>query len=113
MSLTAIFANLSCSDLEASSRFFGKIFARPEDAAPMKGLREWHLGNTAGFQLHEDGKKAGQGTLTLLVADVRSEQARLTAAGMRAGEVEEADYVWISRLTDPDGNLVVLAQPKG
>lgn len=111
MPVTAIFANLSCSDLEASARWYGQIFNREPDERPMPGLCEWHFGGSAGFQLFKDPEKAGKGTLTLIVDDVDVDRARLVALGLSVGEVEAADYTSIARMSDPDGNLVVLAQP--
>jgi len=46
-----------------------------------------------------------------LVEDIRAERDRLAEAGLVTGEIEAADYTSIMRLRDPDGNLVVLAQP--
>jgi hypothetical protein len=111
MTLKAIFAQLSCSDLPTSTRWFAMLFDRPPDATPMPGLAEWHHGEHAGFQLFEGKDNAGRGTLTLIVTAVRDEHARLSRVGLDLGEVEAADYTSIIRLTDPDGNLVVLAQP--
>ncbi|CAN7532476.1 glyoxalase/bleomycin resistance/dioxygenase family protein [Rhizobium sp. LjRoot30] len=111
MALTAIYAQLNCSDLGASTAWFSTLFARQPDARPMQGLAEWHHGREAGFQLYENPQQAGSGTLTLLVDDIRSEQERLGAGGVKTAEIETADYTTIMRLNDPDGNLVVLAQP--
>lgn len=107
MPLTAIYANVACRDLESSARWYGTLFGRDPDAAPMDGLVEWHHGEAAGFQLHRNPEKAGRGTLTLIVSDIASERERVAALG--PGEVEAADYVSIVRMQDPDGNLVVLA----
>jgi hypothetical protein len=43
------------------------------------------------------------------VLPIEPEHARLTAAGLAPGPVEEAEDYFIVRLRDPDGNLVVLA----
>ncbi|MEJ5018569.1 glyoxalase/bleomycin resistance/dioxygenase family protein [Ochrobactrum vermis] len=112
MVLTAIFAQLNCSDLKRSTEWFATIFDRGPDARPMQGLAEWHHGSSAGFQLYQNPADAGHGTLTLIVRDVRAEHARLSFDGIRPGNVETADYTTILRLHDPDRNLVVLAQPK-
>ncbi|UVC12381.1 VOC family protein (plasmid) [Rhizobium sp. TH2] len=112
MSLTKIYANLSCSDLAASAAWFGKLFGRSPDARPMAGLAEWHHASSAGFQLHQNPDNAGRGTITLIVDDLVVEIARLGEEGIITGKIEEADYTSIVRLQDPDGNLVVLAQPK-
>lgn len=112
MPIKAIFANVSCSDLAASRDWFEKLFGRAADVSPMPGLNEWNFGETAALQLFEDAKKAGSSTLTLIVDDLEAERRRIVAAGLSAGEIEGADYTSIARLSDPDGNLVVLAQPK-
>ncbi len=54
---------------------------------------------------------AGHDTLTPFVQDLRREQARLADAGRHPGEVLAGDFASMLRMRDPDGNLVVLAQP--
>lgn len=110
MPLQAIYAHLACSDFATGARWFERLFGRPPDKAPMPGLVEWHHGSAAGFQLFEDGDKAGVGTLTLRVSGLDAERARLEAAGLAPGGIKDGDFVKIIRLNDPDGNLVVLAE---
>ncbi len=112
MKLATIYAHLSCANLEASSDWFARLFGRSPDATPMQGLAEWHHGTTAGLQLFENAQNAGSGTLTLIVHDLEEEGQRLEKAKLRPGEIEPATYVRLLRMRDPDGNLVVLAQPK-
>ena len=111
MSLIAIYANISCSDLETSRTWYATLLGRGPDAEPMEGLVEWHHGDQAGLQLFHGPQaagKPGRGTLTLIASDLRGEHRRL--AGLSPGEVEPGETVSIVRLTDPDGNMVVLAQ---
>lgn len=108
MELSAIYANLNCTDLHRSSRWFSALFERDADAMPMPGLAEWHHSRRSGFQLFENPDAAGDGTLTLIVKDVRSEHARLSRIG--PGRVELGDHSMIVRLRDPDGNMIVLAE---
>lgn len=112
MEIEKIYAQLSCSDLTQSTAWFEMIFDREPDARPMTGLVEWHHQARAGLQLFENDANAGQGTLTLIVRDLQSMHSRLTDCGMRPPDIESADTVNIVRLRDPDGNLVVLAQPR-
>ena len=105
----AIYANLSCADLDASVSWFRRLFGRDADAAPMAGLVEWYHGEGAGLQIHLDPGKAGSGTLTLIVDDLRAAKTRL--GDLAPGEIESGDATSVLRLYDPDGNLVVLAQP--
>ncbi|MSU88083.1 glyoxalase/bleomycin resistance/dioxygenase family protein [Rhodobacteraceae bacterium 2CG4] len=112
MPLTAIYAQLNSSDLSESAAWFTVLFGRPPDARPMDGLLEWHHGSTAGMQLFEDAAKAGSGTMTLIVERLDDDIARLAAAGLAVGASQQADQARIVRLQDPDGNRVVLAEPR-
>ena len=111
MTIHKLYAHLSCSDLATSTDWFSKLFRRAPDARPMDHLAEWHHGDSAGLQLFEDAAHAGHGTLTLIVIELRNEFSRLENAGLNPGDVEPGDSVSLVRLRDPDGNLVVLAQP--
>lgn len=50
--------------------------------------------------------------MTLGVSDLASEHARLVELRLQPGKIEEANYVRIVRLRDPDHNLIVLAEKK-
>lgn len=111
MPIAALYANLACSDLARSRAWYATLMGREPDAEPMEGLVEWHHGEGAGLQLYagEGAAKAGHGTLTLIVSGLRAERERLRS--LDPGEVEPGDLTSLVRLADPDGNLVVLAQP--
>jgi hypothetical protein len=111
MALRKIFAHLSCADLKKSAAWFEQLFGRQPDARPMEHLAEWHHGSEAGFQLFQNPPHAGKGTLTLIVSDLEVERGRL--ASLKPGELERGNYVNLIRLSDPDNNLVVLAEPRG
>ena len=112
MALAKIYAHLSCTELERSVGWFTTLFGRAPDNRPMAGLAEWHHRDDAGLQLFQAADHAGHGTLTLIVDGLADDRDRLAAAGLAPGEIETADYVVLIRLRDPDGNLVVLAEPK-
>lgn len=111
MPVERIFAHLSCSDLARAVAWYERLFGRAPDARPMDGLVEWHHRDHAGLQLFEDAASAGHGTMTLIVADIAGEHARLRDGGLATRDVEAGDTVSLVRLSDPDGNLVVLAEP--
>lgn len=111
MALLSVYAHVSCSDLERSLRWYTQLLERAPDARPMAGLAEWRHGASAGFQLFQDTRHAGASTLTLIVNPLREYHARLGRAGLSPGPIEPGDHASILRLRDPDGNLVVLAQP--
>ena len=58
MSIAKVYANLSCRDLSASTRWFAVLFGRDHDTAPMDGLHEWDCGS-GGLQLYEKPEHAG------------------------------------------------------
>ena len=101
----AVIATLSCRDLDASVEWYQHLFGRPPTAHPGEGVVEWHFGESAGVQLRANAGLAGQGRLTLVVADIRADAARLGIAG-----ATEAGAARLLQLRDPDDNLVVLAQ---
>ena len=111
MAIEKIYAHLNCSNLDLSIRWFEQLFDRAPDARPMDGLAEWHYGHDTGMQLFEDNANAGHGTLTLIVSGLRQEHARLADGELQPGRVEASDSISLLRLRDPDGNLIVLAQP--
>lgn len=111
MALVKIFAQLNCANMERSAAWFEGLFGRPADAYPMDGLAEWHHGDGAGFQLLRNDDDTGHGCMTLIVDDLAAEVARLGAAGIETGDIRSGDVAAISQLADPDGNVVVLAEP--
>ncbi|UXX84757.1 VOC family protein [Roseovarius pelagicus] len=111
MPIVRIYAHLNCSNLAKSLLWYEKLFGRAPDARPMDGLAEWHHGDHAGLQLFQNEKDAGHGTLTLIVDGLRNERGRLNVAGLAPGPVEPATSTSLVKLSDPDGNAVVLAEP--
>lgn len=109
MTISTIFAHVSCTDLEASIAWYGKLFGMPPTRRPMAGLAEWHFTDSAEVQLFEAPEHAGHSTLTIGVLPLEPERDRVVAAGLEAGKIEEADHFFIMRMRDPDGNLVVFA----
>ncbi|WP_224816989.1 VOC family protein [Hasllibacter sp. MH4015] len=106
MDLITIAANLQCTDIGRSRDWYTTLFGREFDSEPMEGLLEWHHGESAVLQLFEQSSTAGSGILTLIVQDLARECERLR--DLSPGPIEQGDDVQIARLTDPDGNTVVL-----
>ena len=111
-SIQQVYGQLNCADLSVSEAWFEKLFGRAPDATPMAGLAEWHHRGAAGLQLFENSEHAGHGTLTLIVSDLHAEHARLERATLKPGPIEQATTTSLVRMKDPDGNLIVLAQPR-
>ena len=112
MGIETIFANLSCTSLEASLPWYEKLFGKPPTRRPMAGLAEWQFTKSAEVQLHQNPANAGKSTLTIGVMPIEPEHQRLAQLGLAPGPIEAADDFFIVRIRDPDGNLVVLASAK-
>lgn len=113
MHIKKIFAHVACADLTISGEWYSRLFGRRPDSSPMSTLHEWHHGDSTGLQLFLNADAAGKSTVTLIVADIDAERRCLLDRQLSPGQVEPGDAVRILRLTDPDDNLVVLAQPRG
>lgn len=111
MPLQKIFAQLNCTDMERSTVWFTRLFGRSPDENPMAGLNEWHHADNAGFQLVENENDAGHGCMTLIVGDIVSELERLHDVGIETDETSTGDFATIAQMRDPDGNIIVLAEP--
>ena len=109
MGIETIFAEVSCSDLEASLPWYEKLFGKAPTRRPMPGLAEWQFSESAEVQLFQSKENAGHSTLTLGVLPLAPERARLEKAGLNPGPIERAEHFFIMRLRDPDNNLIVLA----
>ena len=112
MGIATIFAHVSCSDIEASSAWYEKLFGRAPVRRPMPKLVEWQFTDSAEVQLYEQKEHAGHSVLTLGVLPLEPERKRLQQAGLKPDPIEETDGYFIMRIRDPDGNLVVLASAK-
>ena len=98
-----VFADLPCADLAASTEWFADLLGRDPDARHSGDLAEWHHPGTAGLRLRRDRDRAGQGALTLVVADIATRRERLIR--LESGVTPDAGRLRV-QLRDPDGNLV-------
>lgn len=108
MDTIRLLSNHRVADLPRAEAWYSALFGRGPDARPMGGLLEWHLSDTTGVQVWLEPDAAGSSGCTLAVADLDAAAQALTAAGIAHEGVEAATSVRILRLSDPDGNRVVL-----
>ncbi|MFD1794834.1 glyoxalase/bleomycin resistance/dioxygenase family protein [Paracoccus aurantiacus] len=110
MQVNTIFATIHCTNLEHATEWYTALFDREPDAAPMDGLKEWHLGDKAGLQLVEDRHHAGHGTATLGVTGIEGFAKRMASGGLPMSDIQQGDFARILTLSDPDDNRIVLAE---
>lgn len=108
MDTIRLLSNHRVADLERAERWYTALVGHGPDARPMEGLVEYHLGDASGIQVWLEPEAAGSSGCTAAVSDLDAVAEGLTAAGIAHEGVEQATSVRILRLTDPDGNRVVL-----
>ncbi|MGQ7296395.1 VOC family protein [Quadrisphaera sp. KR29] len=108
MAFTRVLAQAAVSDAEAAERWYAALFDASPDARPMDGLLEWHLTDTAGVQVWREPARAGRSCVVLGTDDLDALADRLTRVGAARAAVEAGGGARLLRLSDPDGNLVVV-----
>ncbi|RFU20745.1 VOC family protein [Geodermatophilus marinus] len=108
MTFRGVLAQATVRDLPAAERWYTTLFGRRPDARPMDGLLEWHLTGGSGVQVWVEPPRAGGSTVVLDVDGLDEVAARLRGDGIDHPGPEQATSSRVLRLTDPDGNRVVL-----
>ena len=94
-------------DFAAARPWYERLFGRPPDMLPMAHEAVWHLSQGGLIYVVEDPPRAGQGLLTLAVADLGECLAGLAARGLVTEPSQDRARV----VRDPDGNLIELNHP--
>lgn len=108
MSVSSVLAQATVSDLDRAERWYAALFGRDPDSRPMDGLLEWHLTGDSGVQVWREADRSGRCTVVLGVGDLDAVARDLTAAGVAHDGPEPGGGSRVVRLSDPDGNRVVL-----
>lgn len=103
-------AGVAVRNLEAAKDYYSRLIGRPPDHEPMAELLEWQFPGGGALQvfLNPEGDRAGKSSVTLVVDDLQAEKDRVG----QAGKETHTELVDTLILRDPEGNQVVLAQPK-
>jgi hypothetical protein len=105
--------DIAVTDLEQAEHFYAVLIGRPCDLRPRPDQREWRLYAEPEIvlRLTTQPQSAGKTTAAIGVRDLASERIRLEADWSDLPAVQEKPgVIAILRLTDPDGNAVVLWQ---
>lgn len=70
---------LPVSDMARAEDWYGKLFGKPADAAPMESLLDFRMSKFATVQIVLDAECAGAGMLTLDVASIDDAVAGIQA----------------------------------
>lgn len=111
ITIQGIYACICVSDFSRGVDFYTRFAGRDPDDRPMDNLVQWRDGKSAGLQIWHDPENAGHSRTTIVVPVMATERERLAAAGIILGEDVIGDWGIIAQLTDPDGNMITLAEP--
>jgi catechol 2,3-dioxygenase-like lactoylglutathione lyase family enzyme len=84
--------------------------ASPDDV-PRAEAAEWHVTETGSIQLVQSAERAGNGLVTLSVDDVDELVAALEGRDLELAAANTPSGMFrIASITDPDGNVITLAE---
>jgi len=108
--ITALWAGVPVTDLDASIDWYTRFFGRAPDLRAGDEIL-WDIGADACLFIEPDAERAGAGRMTLGAAGLDAILARLTAAGIAHEPVETySNGVRHVNVPDPDGNAIALAE---
>lgn len=111
MAINSVFAGVAVADFDAALAWYGRFLGRPADAQPMGGLAQWQVTETGGIQLIHDADHAGTALLTLIVSNLEEHVAALAERGLALNAIVTGVVARFATITDPEGNMVTLAEP--
>ena len=112
MAITNALASVAVADLNASVRWYEKVFGRAADSTPMPQLAEWKFQGGGWLQVYELRARAGAGSVTLAVSDLDEQIKNLHQLGIDTDPPLVSSQVSVIMIKDPDGNSIAFAQAR-
>jgi predicted enzyme related to lactoylglutathione lyase len=109
MKLHKIYTSLLTTDLAKAEAWYTKLHGRGPDYRPMESLVQWELLDQGGLMLSTSDEIAGKSVWFVNVDDLAAERRRLNGVGIVLGADIPGDYSTLAQVSDPDGNVVMLA----
>ena len=110
MAFTQVSAELIVSDHDAAVAWYERLLGREPDGRPMDGLAEWQITGTAWIQVFADPARAGRSAVTIGVDDLEQHARPIVENGLELDRQTTPRGQHLASISDPDGNLIVLAQ---
>jgi len=108
---TVLFAGIPVADFPAAVSWYDRLFGRPADIVVKHDEVMWCVAEAAWLYIVEDPVRAGNGSVTMAVADLEEALAELGDRGITGPPIETvAGAGRKASLADPDGNLVALVE---
>jgi predicted enzyme related to lactoylglutathione lyase len=108
--ITNAIAIVAVRDLKKASAWYERLLGRPADSRPMPEVAEWKFHRGGWLQVYQLPERAGRGSVTLAVRDMETQASKLEKLGIDTRR--HSDRVETLLITDPDGNLIALAEAR-
>jgi predicted enzyme related to lactoylglutathione lyase len=110
MSIDNVLASVAVKDLQASVKWYERVFGRPPDSTPMAELAEWNFGGGGVLQVYQLPERAGRGSFTLAVTRIDQEIDKLRKLGVDTSQQTSGKSMKTVMITDLDGNHIAFAE---
>ncbi len=77
MPICSVLAGIAVNDFASALTWYQRLLGRPANAAPMKGLAEWHFSEYGGIQLIHDEDRPGSSYVALVVTSLNDQLVAL------------------------------------
>lgn len=110
MEVTSMVTVFRVHDLDKALEWYQKWLGSP-DVLPMEGIAEFQMGSNAWLQLSSDENESFEKSALILgVEDIMQSHQKLSAAGLKVGEIIDYEVVLAFDIYDVDGNRISFVQ---
>jgi predicted enzyme related to lactoylglutathione lyase len=113
MDVKIAFTGVPVSSLDRGRDFFERLFGRPADVEVAVDEVMWRLADSAWLYVVVDQARAGNGLVTVSVADLDATLAELLQRGITPTGVNAVGGGRKATMVDPDGNSVAVIEVPG
>ncbi len=110
MSIDNALASVAVRDLKAAVAWYEQLFERPADSTPMPEVAEWKFPRGGWLQVYQLPERAGRGSFTLAVSDIKEAVAHAQKLGIDTSNMTSGARVKTLMIVDPDGNHIAFAE---
>lgn len=110
MAIQNAIASLAVTDLTHSVKWYRELFGREPDSRPTSELAQWTFPQGGQLQVYRLPERAGRGSVTLAVDDIKAHAGQLKERGIAASKPSGNANDEVIMIKDPDGNSIALAQ---
>jgi catechol 2,3-dioxygenase-like lactoylglutathione lyase family enzyme len=104
--VTHSFAGLPVENFSSANAWYARLFGRAADMFPTDGEAVWHVTSSSSVYVVADPERAGNGLVTVAVADLDAWASRVRADGLELTEQTGGAAPRRLTATDDDGNRI-------